>query len=122
MHRRWTEADDARIAALVAAGATNAEIAEALDRSVAAVELHIWELRRAGALPANERRAPRPAPAERTPHTCDLCGTAWRVHPRCRVCTIGFGPGHVERSPYHDGLCYDCWLSQARRQIRRVRS
>lgn len=124
MPRHWTEIEDAAIARLIAAGVTNAEIAEALGRSETAVAQHIWKLRQAGALPpgrtgVRQRAVSEPEPApDLEPiaadvRSCELCGAPWATHLRCRGCTIGIGPEHQFTKAF-DGYCRWCWDERQR--------
>ncbi len=61
-----------------------------------------------------ERDRTQPAPL---PEVCFTCGEPLRNHPRCRLCTILVGPGHVETTLV-DGLCVSCAGFQERRPKR----
>jgi hypothetical protein len=48
---------------------------------------------------------------------CELCGQSWKGHPRCRLCSIGLGEGHLEGPGVlleGQAYCGDC----ARRKLR----
>lgn len=77
--------------------------------------------------PEEWRRAERPHPPDpfaedqahdepassATQQVCFTCGEPLDTHPRCRVCTILIGPGHIETTMV-DGRCSSCLGFQER--------